>query len=174
MTDLATLYRKQDMRLRHLDISSNNINSDGLYELFVLLKTNIRVKSVNLSRNNVCTDLKKFRMLHRFLLCNKTLESLNLSYCNIKEKGIQVIAKGLKGNRHLQKLNLSGNVVKLAVEDIAQAFIQNTTALCLKELDMSKTQIDSDHITGSFYSMLKSEFCTLKVLNLRDNFIKQA
>ena len=68
---------------------------------------------------------------------------MNLSYCNIKEKGIQVIAKGLKGNRSLQKLNLSGNVVKSAVEDIAQAFILNTDALCLKELDMSKTEIDS-------------------------------
>ena len=51
--------------------------------------------------------------------------------------------------------------------------MHNTNALCLKELDMSKTQIDSDHITPSFYQMLKSDFCTLKVLNLRDNFIKQ-
>ena len=101
MVDLSTLYRKQDMKLRSLDISGNSINTDGFYELLVCLKTNTRVKSINLSRNNICTDLKKFRMVQRFMLCNKTMESLNLSWCNIKEKGIQVIAKGLKGNRSL-------------------------------------------------------------------------
>ena len=101
MVDLATSFRRQDMKLRYLDVSGNNISTEGFYELLVALKNNIRVKSLNFSRNPICNDLKQFRMSQRFLLCNKTLENLNLSYCNIKEKGIQVIAKGLKGNRSL-------------------------------------------------------------------------
>ena len=43
----------------------------------------------------------------------------------------------------------------------------------MKELDLSKAQIDSDHVTDSFLQMIKSEFCTLKSISLRDNFIKQ-
>jgi len=45
-------------------------------------------------------------------------------------------------------------------------------ALCLKELDISKCQISTEHITKDFIQMLKSEFCTLKVLNLKDNQIE--
>ena len=67
---------------------------------------------------------------------------------------------------------MKGNPIKSSVNDIAQSFITNTKALCIKELDLSKCQINSEHITKDFIAMIKHEFCTLKVLNLRDNMIK--
>ena len=57
--------------------------------------------------------------------------------------------------------------------EIAKSFKENKKALSLKELDLSKCLIEEQHITVEFEEMIKSSLCTLKVLNLRDNFIKQ-
>jgi len=40
-------------------------------------------------------------MMQTFLNCNKILENLNISYCNLKEDSVALIAKGLRGNRNL-------------------------------------------------------------------------
>jgi len=106
------------------------------------------------------------------LLGNKTLESLNLTCCGIKEKEAGFIGKGLRGNRNLQVLILKQNPIRGGIVEIAKAFVHNTLALCMKELDVSKCFIESEHITSDFIRMIKSEYCTLKVLNLKDNFIK--
>jgi hypothetical protein len=40
-------------------------------------------------------------MVHKFLNCNKVLEYLNLSYCDLNEKAGEMIGKGLRGNTNL-------------------------------------------------------------------------
>ena len=100
------------------------------------------------------------------------LENLNLSYCNINEKAGAMIGKGLRGNRFLQTLILKGNPIKEGVIEIAKAFLENKKALTIKELDLSKCQIESEHITQEFLDMIKSPFTTLKSLSLRDNLIR--
>lgn len=69
---------------------------------------------------------------------------------------------------------MKGNEVKEGVCEISKAFVENKKALCIKELDLSKCQIENEHITEDMFTMIKSEFCTLKELNLKDNFIKQS
>jgi len=66
------------------------------------------------------------------------LETLNLSFCDIRENAAIFIGKGLRGNRNLQKLVLKGNDIKSGLNEIASAFVKNTKALCLKELDITK------------------------------------
>jgi len=138
----------------------------------VCLKTNNKVRVLNIARNNVSTDLKMFRMVQKFLNCNKVLEDLNMSHCNLNEKAGALVGKGLRGNRNLQILSLKGNPIKGAVVEIARSFLHNKKALCIKELDISKCNIECSHITEEFLHMLRSEFTTLKSLSLRDNMIK--
>lgn len=69
-------------------------------------------------------------------------------------------------------LSLKGNEIKGGIVEIAKSFVHNKKALCIKELDVSKCQIDCSHITQDFIQMLKADYCTLKVLTMRDNFIK--
>lgn len=83
-----------------------------------------------------------------------------------------MIGTGLRGNRNLQVLNLKGNIVGSGLKEIAKSFVTNTKALCIKELDLSKNQIESEHVTQDCIDMITSEFCTLKTLSFRDNFIK--
>jgi hypothetical protein len=58
------------------------------------------------------------------------------------------------------------------LRDLALAFLENKQALSLKELDVSKCMIEGEHLGEEFLSMLKSDYTTLKVISLRDNFIK--
>tara|TARA_B110000285_G_C15130193_1_gene623055 strand:- start:1817 stop:2299 length:483 start_codon:yes stop_codon:yes gene_type:complete len=111
-------------------------------------------------------------MVSKFLNCNKILEELDMSFCSLDEKAGSLIGKGLRGNRNLQTVSLKGNPLKGSIKEIAKAFDVNKKALSIKNLDLSKCQIECDHITEEFTDMIKSDFTTLKVLNLRDNFLK--
>ena len=124
--------------MQELDFHSNSITTEGMYKLMVCLKTNNKVRALNISRNQIASDLKMFRMMQKFLNCNKVLETLNLSFCNINDKAGAMIGKGLRGYRFLQTLILKGNPIKEGVVEIARAFLENKKALTIKELDLSK------------------------------------
>jgi hypothetical protein len=46
------------MKLEYFDIHSNQITTEGFYNLMVCLKINNKVKSLNISRNLISNDLK--------------------------------------------------------------------------------------------------------------------
>ena len=136
------------------------------------LKTTNKVKKLNLSKNKLCTDLKYFKSIVRFLSMNKILEELNLAQCNLPEEACRMIGRGLRGNMNLQSLNLRESQVRSGLTEIARSFAQNKKGLCLKSLDVSKCDIIDEHITAEFVEMLSSPFTTLKILNLRENLIR--
>jgi Ran GTPase-activating protein (RanGAP) involved in mRNA processing and transport len=78
----------------------------------------------------------------------------------------------LRGNRSLQKLSLKGNPIKEGVAEIAKSFVQNKKSLTIKELDLSKCQLECEHLTQDFFDMIRAPYTTLKVLSLRDNLIR--
>jgi len=172
ITDFVEVYRCQCMSLRELDVHANLITAEGFHDLLACLKTNNKVSKLWLSRNQVAADLDLFKIIHTFLSCNKTLELLDLSFCDLDERAGELIGRGLRGNRYLQSLNLKGNPIKSGVVEIARAFRQNTVALCIKDLDISKCQLTCQHITQDFLDMIQCPFTTLKTLNIRDNVIK--
>ena len=142
MEDFSQIYKHQEMSLKELEIHSNQITTDGLYKLMLCLKTNNKVRKLNVSRNMVSQDIKLFKMVSKFLNCNKILEDLDMSFCQLDEKAGSLIGKGLRGNRNLQTLSLKGNPLKGSISEIAKAFDVNKKALCIKNLDLSKCQIE--------------------------------
>lgn len=172
ITDFIELYSIQKMNLKELDIHSNQITAEGFHDLISCLQSNNKVSKLYMQKNNLGNDIDKFKMIHTFLSCNKTMELLDLSFCDLNESCAVAIGKGLRGNRFLQSLSLKGNPIKSGVIEIAKAFQQNTVALCLKELDISKCQLTCKHITHEFLNMIRSPFTTLNSLSIRDNLIK--
>ena len=172
MEDFCEMFKHQEMNLRELDIHSNQITTEGFYKLMVCLKTNNKVAKLNISKNQIATDLKMFKMVQKFLNSNKILEDFDLSFCGIDEKAGELIGKGLRGNRRLQSFILKGNPIQGAVREIAKSFLENKKALTIKVLDLSKCNIECGHITREFIDMIKSPFTTIKFLSLRDNFLK--
>lgn len=173
MFDLTNAFRKHELPLQLLDLHSNNITTEGLYRLLMCLKADNQVKTLNVSRNAISSDLKMFKTLTKFLSCNKILEDLNMSFCGLKPKAAELLGKGIRGNTTLQVLNLKGNEIKKSIADIAKPFIEFKKPLCIRDLDLSKCHIESEHITLEVLTMISNKDCTLKVLSLRDNFIKQ-
>lgn len=137
------------------------------------LKSNNKVKQLNLSKNKIGEDPKKFAAVEGFINCNKVLDVLNLSSCGIKPEGAALIARALRINRNLKKLILKGNEVAGGLDEFAQSFVASTRPLPLKELDLSRCELESEHITEDFIKMLRSPSFTLVSLSLRDNFLKQ-
>ena len=172
MMDLTSIYRCQTMKLKELDLSGNQITSAGFKTLMNCLKASNKVKKLNLSRNNICSDINQFKIIMKFLASNKILEELNLSKCDLDAEAAMLIGRGLRGNMNLQTLILKQNEIGQGVSEIAQAFDLNKRGLCLKNLDLSKCELDDKHITEQFLQMLSSPYSTLKNLNLRDNLIQ--
>ena len=102
------------------------------------LRTFNKVKSLDVSHNNIANDLKNFRIISKFLNTNKVLEDINFANCDINEKAGHLIARGLRGNLALQTLILRDNPLKKGMVEIAKSFCFNKKALCLKHLDVAK------------------------------------
>jgi hypothetical protein len=56
--DFVETFKLQQMKLEYFDIHSNQITTEGFYNLMVCLKINNKVKSLNISRNLISSDLK--------------------------------------------------------------------------------------------------------------------
>ena len=112
------------------------------------LKADNNVQTLNVSRNSIASDLKMFKMLSKFLNCNKILLDLNLSFCGIKAKAAELLGKGIRGNTTLQVLNLKGNEIKKGIVDLARPFLEFKKPLSIRDLDLSKCHIESEHVTS--------------------------
>ena len=101
ISDFAQLYKDQKMQLKELDLHQNSITAEGFYELMNTLETNNKVSKLWLAKNPMSNDCELFKIIHHFLTCNKTLELLDLSFCDLDERHAYHIGKGLRGNRYL-------------------------------------------------------------------------
>jgi hypothetical protein len=110
------------MVLKELDLHSNQITAEGFHDLLSCLESNNKVGKLWLSKNPIGNDMELFKITHTFLSCNKTLELLDLSFCDLNEEAAEIIGKGLRGNRFLQTLILKGNPIKSGVVEISRAF----------------------------------------------------
>lgn len=160
------------MKLRNLEIASNQITAEGFKILLLTLKTTNKVKRLDVSRNAISSEKKAFKAITTFLTQNNILDELNLTSCGLDQDDVAVIAKGLRGNMNLQTLILRDNHVGEGLGMIAKAFTQNKKGLCLKHLDFANCWVSDQHIDKDFVRMLMSPLTTLKTLNLRDNLIK--
>ena len=110
------------MVLKELDLHSNQITAEGFHDLLACLESNNKVGKLWLSKNPIGNAMDLFKITHTFLSCNKTLELLDLSFCDLNEEAAEIIGKGLRGNRFLQTLILKGNPIKSGIIEIARAF----------------------------------------------------
>ena len=99
--------------LNKLNLSFNNISSDGLKKIAKLLtEEKCALKKLNLSNNFIGDD--GCCILSEGISKNNTLISINLRSNNILNKGVTKLAKSLRsetGNKTIKKINLSHNEI---------------------------------------------------------------
>lgn len=101
----------------------------------------------------------------------KTLESVTLDKCKLKDDGVEKVMEGLRAGNHvnLKKLSLRqngmGNKGAIALEFLLK---QTTT---LEELDLSENSISSRGAAVVLSSLDKNRSCPIHTLNLSQNEI---
>ena len=123
--------------LEKLDLSCNEISNDGVSFISDGLKNNNSLQEVNISRNKITSEGAQY--ISDAIRINTTLAKLDLSYNALSDDGAAAIIDSLQFNNSLQELNISKNeITSEGVTKIAQVIRVNTT---LKHLDLSINKI---------------------------------
>lgn len=93
-----------DLEFNHI---GNNQNLVGMQALAKVLKTNTRLREINLAFNTLAPEA--IQALMEGLSVNSTLESIMFTNCGISTEGAMAIAKVLPSTKGLQNLGLTAN-----------------------------------------------------------------
>lgn len=131
-----------DFQYNRLD--ENPITSNGAIYMFDTFRTSsAKIKAISIGNRMVGNTCMK--ALGEYIKANKSIEQISLSYANLSDAGIKVIAPYLEGNTTLRFFLLNGNpgitneilpvlshIVKssnIEAIDITQTLVTRTNAL---------------------------------------------
>ena len=167
---------KINKSLKELNMSKNEITSNGAKEIATAIRVNTTLEKLDLSCNALSDDGVNF--ISDGLKNNNSLKEVNISRNKITSEGAQYIADAIRINTTLVKLDLSCNTLSddgaIAISDSLQSNKGITkiteaiqTSLTLQNIDISKNNIS---IEGLVYFMeaVKNN-CTLQVVNITHN-----
>ncbi|XP_066025785.1 protein NLRC3 [Pocillopora verrucosa] len=153
-------------QISHLNLSNNNIDSLGCFEICRLLKyRESQLSWLNL-RNNQLTDKAAKHLAEAIKNNNCQLRTLNLTGNNISDIGAQHLADAINNNNcQLRTLNLSvNNISHIGAQHWADAINNNNCQL--RTLNLSVNNIS--HIGAQhFADAINNNNCQLRTLNLR-------
>ena len=162
--EIATAIRVNTI-LEKLNLSCNEISDDGVNFISDGLKNNNSLKEVNISRNKITSEGAQY--IADAIQINTTLVKLDLSCNALSDDGATAISDSLQFNISLQELNISKNeITSEGVKKMAQVIQVNTT---LKHLDLSINKI-VDYGAYLLSDGLKSNI-SLQELNISHNGI---
>ncbi|KAJ1986918.1 NACHT, LRR and PYD domains-containing protein 14 [Coemansia umbellata] len=161
---LARYLANKGRFLESLDISSNEISHTGALAIVGSLDPRVgcRLKRLNLDMNQF--EAAGCEALGRILAENKHLDTLILSRNNIFDNGCYLLFEGLKYNKTLRHLDISGNfLTHLSARDISNYLI-------LKNTNRKSSTNSNDSQEDSMHQGL----CTLNISTnaLRDEGIE--
>ncbi|KAL3915322.1 MAG: hypothetical protein SGILL_005710, partial [Bacillariaceae sp.] len=101
----------------------------------------------------------------------KTLESITMDKCKLKDDGVEKIASGLEAGGHIniRKLSLRNNAIGIRGVQSLEFLYQ--TSPTLEELDLGENAINSKGVASILSSFQKNRQCSLAKLNLAQNEI---
>jgi len=163
--EINFLFPSQNITLKTLNLSNNNIVYDGVNIIAEILKINTTLLVLDMN-NNIIGD-EGAKLIAESLKINTTLLNLEMTNNIIGTEGAKLIAELLKRNTTLKILNLSNNNIgDEGAKLIAESLKINTTLLVL---DMNNNII-GDEGAKLIAESLKIN-TTLKILNLSNNNI---
>ena len=144
----------------NLNIDISNLNRVELSNLNLSKIKYLPLEKLNLSYNNLSLD--GIKILSN-LLANSTIKKLNLSKTYLGEEGCSILAQGIKLNKSLVSINLSGNyIIYQGIIDIAMALNSDNKKKdssfnsTIKKIDFSKNSINNQGLI-EFCDILKNE-----------------
>ena len=183
INETVTTDRIQYCTLLKLDMSYNNISSEGIIAFADCLKYNSSLQELTISWNNFetslvlngtnqfynmsCKHLKKVGsiLLSAFLFYNNRTKVLDISNNNIPNDGAAPISECLRSNNMLQKLNMSRNILSdEGIVNISKSLQINTT---LQVLNISDNTISNHGAVAISKCLINNN--TLQKIDMSDN-----
>ncbi|XP_072017403.1 NLR family CARD domain-containing protein 4-like [Amphiura filiformis] len=145
-------------KLTSLNLFDTQLKEDHIQILSEPFPRISTLHELNVSRNTVGMTIGS--LAQQLQYCTE-LTSLNLSNTELKEDHIKILSELFPKVTNLQELNVSENIVGLAIESLAQQ-LQYCTKLT--SLNLDNTQLKEDHIE------ILSEFLP-KISNLQELYV---
>ena len=122
--------------LSTLKILTFSIEEEALLaKVIYLLKDSLTLEGLDIAESSVETPTMGLA-IQQLLECNRSIKNLNMSQCKIPDDVCVLFSKGLEGNKHLEKLDLSSNnICGLGVLSMFSVLESNMCSLV--ELNMS-------------------------------------
>ena len=95
--------------LKHLNLSACRFKTKHMKVILEALKQVVGIKTIAISGNNISKEVCD--ILSSVIACNRELQSIEVSNCNLQEAEIVSITKALENCEDLQSLDLSNNVI---------------------------------------------------------------
>jgi hypothetical protein len=143
------LYSNSICFVETIDADRSDIGDDGMISLGDSFAVNSRINKLDLSRCRSITPEGWQGFSKGLKSTNCPLLELNISDCQINDEGALAIASALGQNTSLKKLDMSsnGNISSLGWIDCFHAMRQHGITTCLKQLDLSRNNIDDEGAT---------------------------
>ena len=157
MSDISTM--------QHLDLSSSQIDDDGVKELAIALQSNTSLERLNASYNRIGDEGAK--ALANVLRSNTSLQHLDLGSNQIEDEGAKELAIALQSNTSLERFYFSNNRFgDEGAKALANVLQSNTS---LRVLYLQRNQIGGEGAM-TLANALQSNL-SLRVLHLYGNQI---
>jgi len=142
----------ENIKLSHLDISNNEIGSDGVDTLSEFLKNTKTLFNLNISYNLIGS--LGASILKNGFLSNKSIKILNISYNGLCSEGINQLKDYFNENKILQTLNIGGNyLLEEGSESLSEIIKINKS---IKTIFIDNSNINSAKSTSSIAESLNS------------------
>ena len=130
---------KINKSLKELNMSKNEITSNGAKEIATAIRVNTTLEKLDLSHNEISNDGVSFISDG---LKNNSLKEVNISRNKITGEGAQYIADAIRMNTILVKLDLSCNEISNDGASFISDSLKNNNSL--KEVNISRNKITSE------------------------------
>lgn len=152
-------------KLKHLDLSLNPINNNGLISLANCLSGDILNEISYLNVSECSLTFEAFRMFIRKLSKNHKLQTLIFNRNNLFSNKWETLQNAFSGMA-LKNLSFGSCQIGPSIKDIAQVFRRNAT---IKFIDFSHNQIDDDQFY--YFQNYPINNLALEEIDFSNNFI---
>lgn len=162
---LSTVLLNHNSVLEKLHLDNTQINDDVLHFITIALISNVRLRDLNLSKNDDVTSAGWVSFTAVFLSPASSLEKLSLNENSLDDAVIDALISALRNNSRLRELHLTLNGSSEVTNHgwmALSTFLRNPNS-ALEILNLQENDIDDD--TAFLFAEALADNNTLKELN---------
>ena len=152
----------------HLSICSNDLSSVGWNALFAAIKRSNSIISLDISSkeriNRNIMDLASIKNLSDLFWVSKFLAFIDLSLMSLGDRGVEILWKGLSGNKIICSLIIQNNEF---THSCIHSINNMVTSSSLQHLDISSNPIENQGII-EFCNWINKNTWKLKIIDIAD------